>query len=198
MSNKIEEFKKIYHSKIKRAGAEELLKWLEEKTDFFNAPASTKYHGAHEGGLLEHSLNVYDFFRWEVFQRAKLFTGVKPDEKVEESIAICALLHDLCKVNFYQVDYKNAKNTNGEWEKVPFYKVNDQFPYGHGEKSVFLIERFVRLTVEEAMAIRWHMGAFDDAVKGGSRAISQAFEDYPLAPLLHIADMKAKYVLDTK
>lgn len=198
MSNKIEEFKKIYNSRIKRAGAEELLKYLEEKTDFFTAPASTKYHGAHEGGLLEHSLNVYDFLRWEMYQRAKLFSGIKPNEKVEESIAICALLHDLCKVNYYVVDYRNQKNANGEWEKVPFYKVNDQFPYGHGEKSVFLIERMMRLTVEEATAIRWHMGGFDDAVRGGSRALSKAFEDYPMALLLHIADMKASYILDQK
>ena len=191
-------FTDIFNQKIKREGSKELLKWLEEKTDFFTAPASTKYHCAHEGGLLEHSLNVYKFYRQEMAQRAKLFSGTQIDKNTEESIAICALLHDICKVNYYVVDHKNQKNAKGEWEKVPYYKVNDQFPYGHGEKSVWLIERFMRLNVEETIAIRWHMGGFDDAVKGGSFALSKAYEDYPSALLLHIADMKANFMLDTK
>ena len=191
-----EMFEDIFNKKIHRDGAKELLKWLKE-TDFFTAPASTKYHCAHEGGLLEHSLNVYKFYRLEMMQRAKLFSGVKIDEKTEESIAICALLHDVCKANYYAVDYKNQKNPKGDWEKVPYYKVSDQFPYGHGEKSVWMIQRFMRLNVEESIAIRWHMGGFDEAVKGGSYALAKAYEDYPSALLLHIADMKASYMLDT-
>lgn len=197
MTNK-EIFESIFNTKIKREGAKEMLKWLEEKTDFFQAPASTKYHCAHEGGLLEHSLNVYKFYRLEMLQRAKLFAGIKIDEETEESIAICALLHDVCKANYYAVDYKNQKNPKGDWEKVPYYKVSDQFPYGHGEKSVWMIQRFMRLNVEESIAIRWHMGGFDEAVKGGSYALSKAYEDYPSALLLHIADMKATYMLDSK
>ena len=112
-----------------------------------------------------------------------------------ESIAICGLLHDLCKANFYKVSTRNVKNEQtGKWEKVPFYQVEDQFPYGHGEKSVWLIERFMRLTVEEAAAIRWHMGGFDDAVRGGSFAVSGAFESWPLCVELHIADLRASYL----
>ena len=91
---------------------------------------------------------------------------------------------------------RNRKNDRGEWEKVPFYAIDDQFPYGHGEKSVYLIERFVRLKTEEAVAIRWHMGGFDDAVKGGSYALTGAFEKYPLALKLHMADMYASYMIE--
>ena len=112
-----------------------------------------------------------------------------------ESFAVCALLHDLCKAQFYKVSTRNVKNEEtGQWEKRPFYAVEDVFPYGHGEKSVFLIERFMRLKTSEAMAIRWHMGGFDDAVRGGSFAISLAFEKYPLAVKLHLADLESTYL----
>ena len=84
----------------------------------------------------------------------------------------------------------------GQWEKAPFYSVEDLFPYGHGEKSVFLIERFMKLKVEEAVAIRWHMGGFDDAVRGGSFAVSDAYNTYPLAVKLHIADLTATYLME--
>lgn len=190
-----ENFIEVYKKHIHREGADKLLQWL-KTTDFFTAPASTKYHGAHEGGLVEHSLNVYKFYRKEMFQRAKLFSGADLDESAEETIAICALLHDVCKANFYKTDFRNQKNSAGEWEKVPYYTVSDQFSYGHGEKSVWLIQRFMRLSIEESIAIRWHMGGFDEAVKGGSRALSKAYEEYPSALLLHIADMKATYMLD--
>lgn len=147
--------------------------WL-EKTDFFTAPASTKYHLSVEGGLLEHSLNVYNRLLELVKNENLKRTGSNVvDERTLENVTICALLHDVCKVNFYKVAYRNQKNeTTKEWKKVPYYTVEDKFPYGHGEKSVFLIERFIRLTVEEAMAIRWHMGGFDEAVKGGFYAFN--------------------------
>ncbi|SCJ34752.1 Uncharacterised protein [Anaerotruncus sp. 2789STDY5834896] len=104
-------------------------------------------------------------------------------------------MHDLCKANFYKVSTRNVKNEQtGKWEKAPFYQVEDQFPYGHGEKSVFLIERFIRLSTEEAVAIRWHMGGYDEAVKGGSYAQSAAFDKYPLALALHLADMQATHM----
>ena len=111
------------------------------------------------------------------------------------SIAICALLHDLCKAQYYKVSTRNVKNEQtGQWEKVPYYTVEDAFPYGHGEKSVYLIERFLRLKPAEAMAIRWHMGGFDEAARGGSFAISAAYDKYPLAVKLHLADLEATYL----
>ena len=183
MSEYKNEYKEAFQKNITREGAEKLLSWL-EGTDFFTAPASTRFHGAYEGGLCEHSLNV-----WKRLQDGCAVKGYSP-----ESIAICGLLHDLCKANFYKVSTRNVKNEQtGKWEKVPFYQVEDQFPYGHGEKSVWLIERFMRLTVEEAAAIRWHMGGFDDAVRGGSFAVSGAFESWPLCVELHIADLRASY-----
>lgn len=184
MTNK-EEFLQIYNEYVKRQGSQEFLDWL-LKTDFFTAPASTKYHGACEGGLLLHSLNVYKTLRERYFEEGK---------DSEESFAICALLHDLCKARFYKVSTRNVKNdVTGQWEKVPYYTVEDAFPYGHGEKSVFLIERFMRLKTSEAMAIRWHMGGFDDSARGGSFAISLAYEKYPLAVKLHLADLESTYL----
>jgi hypothetical protein len=175
----------IYNEYVKRQGSQEFLDWL-LKTDFFTAPASTKYHGACEGGLLLHSLNVYKTLRERYFEEGK---------DSEESFAICALLHDLCKAQFYKVSTRNVKNdVTGQWEKVPYYTVEDAFPYGHGEKSVFLIERFMRLKTSEAMAIRWHMGGFDDSARGGSFAISLAYEKYPLAVKLHLADLESTYL----
>ncbi|MDR1254157.1 MAG: hydrolase [Oscillospiraceae bacterium] len=180
-----DEFLEIYKNNITRTGAKELLDWL-EKTDFFIAPASTKYHCACEAGLLQHSLSVYHVLMEKHFEE-------NTDSK--ESFAICALLHDLCKTQFYKVSSRNVKNEKtGAWEKQPYYSVEDSFPYGHGEKSVFLIERFMRLKASEAMAIRWHMGGFDDAAKAGSFSISVAFEKYPLAIKLHIADLESTYI----
>ena len=184
MTNK-EELLQIYNEYVKCQGSQEFLDWL-LKTDFFTAPASTKYHGACEGGLLLHSLNVYKTLRERYFEEGK---------DSEESFAICALLHDLCKAQFYKVSTRNVKNdVTGQWEKVPYYTVEDAFPYGHGEKSVFLIERFMRLKTSEAMAIRWHMGGFDDSARGGSFAISLAYEKYPLAVKLHLADLESTYL----
>lgn len=180
-----EEFIAIFTENIKREGARELLAWL-ETTDFFSAPASTKFHCACEGGLVQHSLSVYHTLMDRYFEE-----GIDNPE----SFAIAALLHDLCKANFYKVSTRNVKNEEtGAWEKVPYYAVEDQFPYGHGEKSVYLIERFLRLKPSEAMAIRWHMGGFDDAVRGGSFALSLAFEKYPLAVKMHLADLESTYL----
>ena len=178
-------FIEIYGEHIHREGAQALLEWM-EKTDFFTAPASTKFHCACEGGLVQHSVNVFEVLYEKYF-----------DESVDnaESFALCGLLHDLCKAQYYKVSTRNVKNEEtGAWEKQPYYSVEDLFPYGHGEKSVFLIERFVRLKPAEAMAIRWHMGGFDDAARGGSFAISQAYDRYPLAVKLHLADLEATYL----
>lgn len=182
MTNK-EKFIEIFRENISREGSSELLSWL-EKTDFFTAPASTKFHLCVEGGLCEHSINVYECLKERY-----------GNEHSAESIAIVALLHDLCKAQFYKVSTRNQKNEiTGQWEKVPFYQIEDKFPFGHGEKSVFLIERFMRLKLEEAIAIRWHMGGFDDSAKSGGFTVSNAFEMYPLAVKLHIADIEATYL----
>ncbi len=180
-----DEFIRIYESEIHREGSKELLEWL-KKTDFFTAPASTKFHCACEGGLVMHSVGVYNVLMKKHFDS-------ETDNR--ESFAICALLHDLCKAQFYKVSTRNVKNEQtGAWEKQPFYMVEDVFPYGHGEKSVFLIERFMRLKTSEAMAIRWHMGGFDESAKGGSFAISVAYDKYPLAVKLHISDLESTYI----
>lgn len=177
-------FYEIYKSNIKREGSEKFLSWL-EKTDFFTTPASTKFHCACEGGLLMHSVNVYEVLRAKYFE----------ENDSEESFALCALTHDICKAQFYKISTRNVKNEEtGQWEKKPFYIVDDLFPYGHGEKSVFLVERFMRLKLDEAMAIRWHMGGFDDSVKAGSYALSTAFDKYDLAVKLHLSDMEATYL----
>ena len=182
VKNNKEEFIRIYEENISRDGSEELLKWI-SKTDFFTAPASTRYHYACEGGLCAHSLSVYHTMIEKHF-----------DEENDdlESFTITALLHDLCKAMFYKESTRNVKNEEtGKWEKVPYFTIEDQFPYGHGEKSVFLIERKMRLRLDEALAIRWHMGGFED---NGGFAISQAYEKYPLAVKLHLSDLESTYL----
>ena len=180
-----ERFLEIFHREVTREGSQKLLDWL-EGTDFFTAPASTRYHCACASGLVMHSLSVYDVMMEKHFTQG---------EDNRESFALCALLHDLCKAQYYKVSTRNVKNEQtGQWEKQPYYMVEDSFPYGHGEKSVFLIERFLRLKPAEATAIRWHMGGFDDAARGGCFAISLAYEKYPLAVKLHLADLESSYL----
>lgn len=180
------EFCDLFRTHVRRDGADKFLNWL-KGTDFFTAPASSRFHCACEQGLVKHSLNVYQVLRSRYFDEGDS----------EESFALCALLHDVCKVQFYKVSTRNVKNEEtGQWEKKPYYAVEDQFPYGHGEKSVYLIERFIRLKPAEAMAIRWHMGGFDDAAKG-SFAISNAYDKYPIAVKLHLADLESTYLVET-
>lgn len=167
-----------------REGMDKLIEFI-EKTDFFKAPASTKYHGAYEGGLLEHSLKVYELLKEKV-KNSSIEINT-PDE----SLIIIALLHDICKVNFYKVDYRNAKNEFGEWEKVPYYTVDDTIPYGHGEKSVMMLTEYIKLTSEEKYCIRWHMGFTEPKELYGT--LGQAFKKYPTALLVHEADLEATY-----
>lgn len=176
-----EKFIEIFTANIKRDGADKLLKFLED-SDFFNAPCSTRFHLCVEGGLVKHSLNVYN--------RLKTLATTESDE----TVAICGLLHDLCKVNFYVVDYRNAKNKQGVWEKVPYYTVEDKLCYGHGEGSVFLISKFISLTMEEAIAIRYHMGGFDESIRGGNYSFGNAASMYPLCPKLICADLLSTYI----
>ncbi len=187
-----EEFLSIYKDKIHREGSDEMLEYLlSPHSDFFTAPASTRFHGSYEGGLLQHSLNVYhclcDFLER---QRAKEVYGMNYSD---ETIAIVALLHDICKINFYKVDYRNAKNENGVWEKVPYYAIEDKMPYGHGEKSVYIINGYMRLSREEAFAVRYHMGFSGIEDKN---TIGRVFEQFPLAFALNVADMEASYYLE--
>ncbi len=184
-----QEFLKIARERIKRDGIEALLGWL-ETSDFFTAPASSKFHLSEAGGLCKHSLNV--FHRLENLMKAEYGESVNM-----ESVALCALFHDLCKANYYKTEMRNVKE-NGEWVQKPFYVVDDQLPYGHGEKSVYIINGFVRLTREEALAINWHMGGFDTRVQGGSYDYSLAYNRYPLAVMLHLADMQATFLDENK
>lgn len=187
-----ERFIHIYNENIKREGADKLLDFLENKSDFFTAPASTRYHNAFEGGLLRHSLNVYDCL-CDYMERTRIKEQYNLTASAE-TIAVVALLHDICKVNFYRVSYRNAKNDKtGQWEKVPYYEINDTLPYGHGEKSVYMVSGFMRLSREEAMAIRWHMGFSGNEDKN---SVGKALEIFPLAFALSVADMEASYFLE--
>ena len=183
-------FINIFKTKIKREGADKLLDYL-MSSDFFSAPASARYHSAYEGRLLDHSLNVYDCLcaylnRDYAKEKFKLNYS-------EETIAIVSLLHDVCKVNVYKPGYRNVKNEQGKWEQVPTFEFDDKLPYGHGEKSVYMITPFMKLTREEAFAIRYHMGFsnVDD-----QRNVGKAFEMFPLAFALSTADMEATYYIE--
>ncbi len=193
MSNSKEKFKEIFEKNITRDGAKELLEFL-EKSDFFVAPASTQFHSAYEGGLCDHSINVYNRF----LNSVKNEYGEKYLDVVSnETIAICGLLHDICKVDTFKSDFKNKK-VDGNWVQVPYYTVEDSLPYGHGEKSVYIISGFMKLTREEAMIINWHMGGFDARVRGGAYGLSEAYYKYPLAVIFHTCDMLATYLDETK
>ncbi len=193
MDNKTE-FINIYRQYIIREGSEDLLKYLlSPNSDFFTAPASTRFHLAYEGGLVEHSLNVFKCLK-DYLNRPKVRTDFG-FQYSDESIAIVSLLHDICKMNVYQKTMRNVKDKNGVWQQVPSYDYNDMLPYGHGEKSVYIISGFMKLSREEAFAIRFHMGFSntDDKLNVG-----QAYEQFPLALALSIADMEATYFIETK
>ena len=162
-----------------REGIDNLINFL-EKTDFFEAPASTRFHGDYKGGLVEHSMKVYEILKEKV-KNASTEINVS-----EDTIIITALLHDICKVN-----YRNAKNELGVWEKVPYYTIDDQIPYGHGEKSVMMLTEYIKLTPEEKYAIRWHMGFTEP--KEVYSTIGVAYKKYPLALLVFEADLEATY-----
>ena len=189
-----DKFIKAYTENITRPGADKLLAWI-ESSDFFTAPASTRFHLSSPGGLLGHSLHVFERMKAICANEATITPGF--NEPSMETIAICGLLHDICKANFYAVEMRNRKNDQGRWEQYPFYVVDDKLPYGHGEKSVYIVSGFIRLSREEAMAIRWHMGFSDNDFKGGGYSVGNAFEKFPLAVLLHIADLQATYLDET-
>lgn len=187
-----ERFVEIYTKHIRREGADKLLEYLlSPASDFFRAPASTRFHSAYEGGLAQHSLNVYDCL-CDYLNRERV-KNTYHLEASEETVAIVSLLHDLCKINCYKPGFRNVKDDNGVWQKVPTFEFDDQLPYGHGEKSVYIITGFMRLSREEAFAIRYHMG-FSGSEE--VRLVGSAFEQFPLAFALSTADMEATYFLE--
>lgn len=186
-----EEFIEIFRANITREGSDKLLDYLINKCDFFISPASTRFHGSYDGGLAQHSLNVYHCLK-DYLSRPRVRELYKMSYS-EETIAISALLHDLCKTDTYKRDFRNVKNEAGVWERVPIYRTEDELPYGHGEKSVYMISGFMRLTREEAMAIRWHMGFSGPE---DNNLVGRALEKYPLAFALATADMEASYFLE--
>ncbi len=186
--NLAQQFNDIMSEHVKRDGIESLLSWL-KSSDFFEAPASTRFHGSHQGGLLEHSLNVYKCLRNEIE-----LEGLS-EQYSNETIALVSLLHDICKVNFYKKGIRNVKE-NGQWVTKEVFEIDEKFPCGHSEKSVIILQNFIKLETEEIFAIRAHMGGFDTSVKGGDYFIGKIFERSKLAALLHVADLKATYLLE--
>lgn len=184
-------FNDICHKYIQREGIYDLLSWL-EGTDFYKAPASTRYHGAYEGGLCDHSLHVYFCFRSYVKKRCEPGYHLKMSE---ESITLCALFHDLCKVDIYKTEMRNRKNEQGQWEQVPFYTIEDALPLGHGPKSVYIINRYMKLSDAETAAIAYHMGfSYGD----DPRTVGNAFSRFPEAFALSTADMEATYFVENE
>ena len=187
-----ERFIEIYKNNIKREGADKLLEYL-LSSDFFTAPASSRFHSSYEGGLAEHSLNVYDCLSSYLDSpRARETFGFS---YTSESIAIVSLLHDLCKIGVYKKGFRNVKDEKGTWQRVDTFEYDDQLPYGHGEKSVYIITGFMRLTREEAFAIRYHMGYSSTE---DQRNVAAAFEMFPLAFAVHTADSEATYFIEGK
>ena len=183
MNNK-EEYINLLRS-TNRKGVEELITYL-ETTDFYNAPASTRYHNSKPGGLLEHSLNVY-----RALKELNGYCGLYDNE----TLVIVALLHDICKIGFYTMSMRNVKRV-GQWYSEPYYIVEDTSPLGHGEKSVIMALQMIPLKTEEIYAIRWHMGGFEP--KENYNYVSGAFSKFGLALMLHMADLKATYYMEGK
>lgn len=196
--------------KVNRDGIDKLMNYI-RNSDFYTAPASTRFHLACPGGLLQHSLNVYDClmakktqYIWQHYLRE--YVG-------DESIILISLMHDLCKVDTYKIGYKNQKTYDkdkvaaanssqvkrdelGEfiWETVPKYEVEDAYPLGHGEKSVILLQEYIQLTDEEIFAIRWHMGFTEEQSQYSS--IGAAMEQFPIVLAIHEADLEASKLME--
>ena len=194
MENAKQKFIEIYTKYIKREGADKLLEYLDSPaSDFFTAPASARFHSSYESGLVEHSLNVYTALKG--YLESDRVKNVYGFEYSKESIAIVALLHDLCKVNVYKKGFRNVKDEKGVWQRVDTFEFDDKLPYGHGEKSVYIISGYMKLTREEAFAIRYHMGYSSTE---DPRNVSAAFEMFPLAFALSTADSEATYFMETE
>ena len=190
-TNRKEEFITLFKDKIHREGADKLLEFLcSNQSDFFTAPASTRFHGNYEGGLCEHSLHVYECLK-DYLERSRC-KEMYHMEYTDETIALVALMHDICKVNVYKTSVRNKK-VDGKWIQVPYYEFDDSMPFGHGEKSVYMLQGFMTLSREEAFAIRYHMGFSGTEPLNN---VGYSFEHYPLAFALSTADMEASYYCD--
>lgn len=187
-------------SSVQREGVDKLLEFI-RKSDFYTAPASTRYHGVYEGGLLEHSLNVYECLVAKIegnYLWKEKILGALPtmlETEVHDTVKIVSLLHDVCKTYYYTTEMRNVKE-NGVWVQKPYYTVNDKIPYGHGEKSVMMIEEYITLKPVERYAIRWHMGAYEGEKQWNTLGL--AMQKYPLVLALHQADMEATYLLEKR
>lgn len=187
-----DDFEAIVKQDISRPGIDELMKWLRE-TDFYTAPASTRFHGAYEGGLLEHSIAVHKrLVQFANIYDKEAFGGAPDYTWSKETLAIVALFHDICKVGCYKTEMRWRKDPFNRWEQYPTYKFEEDFHYGgHGSKSVYLIQNFMKLEPEEAVAINCHMGQWDSSAYSNPTA---AYEQYHLAWLLHVADEAADFI----
>ena len=181
-----QKFMSICKNKINREGLDRLLDWL-DNSDFFTAPASTKFHGNFVGGLCEHSLKVYE----TLSNLNNTYQASIP----EDSIAVAALFHDVCKVNFYKPGLRNVK-TDAGWTTKKVWEIDEAVPLGHGEKSCIILQWYMKLNIPEILAIRWHMGGFDSSVKGGDWSLSRAQTQTPLVTLLQVSDMIASSLLE--
>lgn len=191
-----EQFLAIARHDIHRQGIDELLKWLEE-SDFFEAPASTKYHGCYQGGLVQHCIDVYNALHDELaFIYGDNYLAVYD----EETVAVVSLFHDLCKVGRYKAGTRNVKDpVTKQWHEEPTYFYNDEaFEMGHGAASVYAIQKFMSLKDFEAQSVFWHMGAYDISNYMSLNGLGSAFEKNTLAFALHRADMLATYITDNK
>ena len=186
------EFKSIVNAKISRDGIEDLMQWL-EGTDFFTAPASTRFHGSYGGGLVEHSLAVYKrMVQFAGYYDQEAYGGAPDYTWSAETLAIVGLFHDFCKIGTYKTELRWRKDAQQRWEQYPTYKKEEDFNFGgHGSKSLYLIQNFLSLEPHEAVAINCHMGMFDSTIYSNP---SPAFEQFPLAWLLHVADEAATYI----
>lgn len=183
-------------AKVKREGVNKLMGYI-RNSDMYTAPASTRFHLAVTGGLLQHSLNVLDAFRESMRKNddgtySYMVAGKNVATITEESMVVMTLLHDICKTNFYSTVMKWRKDKNNKWEQYETFEVDDKVPYGHGEKSVMMIEEFMKLKPEERYAIRWHMGF----VETDTRSLGNAIDKYPIIWALHSADTKASHFME--
>ena len=185
-----ETFKTLLQS-TNREGINEVIKWLDE-SDFKFAPASTQYHNNFRGGLLKHSLDVY-YHMFDYKQFIDFFNIPN------ETIILTSLLHDVCKIDCYDVGTRNVKNEEGQWVQVPFYKWNEKIPgLGHGTKSVIMLQfKGLKLNIIEIEAIANHMGFSVTTDSKSTSAVSEAFSKCPQSLILHWADEAATYTTES-
>lgn len=202
-NSNVERFESLL-MQVKRDGMDNLLKFI-RNSDFYTAPASTRFHGAYEGGLLAHSLNVYDCL--DTKRKTNPYWKGALKDIPDDTIILVSLLHDLCKTYHYGVELKNKKiysetgskkDANGryDWETVPAYVTDNKYPLGHGEKSVFFIVQCIKLNIMEIAAINHHMGAYSDSMKWND--LGAAYDKWPLCLALHQADMEATHLLEVE